>query len=161
MQLEKMEEQYVALRTVQVFDDITNGVFEDYRRKTGLIDVTDDVFPFVVEMQDIYGKAEVLLEQHVKTQMCDDDITEAEKKVGAFLMDMSDKPQLGNFLHYVVNEIAKIHGVNWVKPGDVINCKHCGKKHIVGWDGSMMDLDDLSEEEIKNLQSGTPVIYLG
>ena len=48
MQKRKVEEQYVILRAVQVLDDIANGVFEDYRVKTGLIDMTDDVFPFVV-----------------------------------------------------------------------------------------------------------------
>lgn len=161
MQKRKVEEQYVILRAVQVLDDIANGVFEDYCVKTGLIDMTDDVFPFVVEMQDIYGKAELLLNQNVIPHMDEVSVAAEEKKVGEVVKAMSDRPQLGNYLHHVIDEIAKECGVQWVKPGDIIDCEHCGKKHIVGWDGSMMDLDDLSEEEIKDLQSGVPVIHLG
>lgn len=161
MQKRTLEEMYVALRAVQILDDIANGVFEDYRVKTGLIDMTDDVFPFVVEMQDIYAKADILLNQNVIPQMTEDSIAEEEKKVAEVVKVMSDRPKLGNYLHHVIDEIAKECGVNWVKPGDIIDCEHCGKKHIVGWDGSMIDLDLMSEEDIKNLQSGIPVIHLG
>lgn len=160
MQKRTVEEQFVTLRAVQVLDDIANGVFEDYRVKTGLIDMTDDVFPFVVEMQDIYGKAEILLNQHVIPKMSEDSVAEEEKKVGDVVKVMSGRAKLGNYLHCVVDEIAKECGVNWVKPGDIIDCEHCGKKHIVGWDGSMMNLDELDEEEIKALQSGIPVLHL-
>ena len=73
---------------------------------------------------------------------------------------MSDKPDLGNYLHHIIDEIAEVYRVNWVKPGDVIDCEHCGKKHIVGWDGSMIDVDDLDEIEIEALRSGVSVIHL-
>ena len=107
MQKRKVEEQYVILRAVQVLDDIANGVFEDYRVKTGLIDMTDDVFPFVVEMQDIYGKAELLLNQNVIPHMDEASVAAEEKKVGEVVKAMSERPQLGNYLHHVIDEIAK------------------------------------------------------
>ena len=132
MKKRSVEEMYVALRAVQVLDDIANGVFEDYRVKMGLVDVTDDVFSFVIEMQDIYSKAEFLLNQNVIQQMTEESIKEEEKKVGEFVKTMSDKPDLGNYLHHIIDEIAEVYRVNWVKPGDVIDCEHCGKKHIVG-----------------------------
>lgn len=131
MKSEELKKQYLQLRVVQVMDDVANGVIEDFRVKTGMLSITDDVFPFVVELQDIYSKAEVLLERYVIPQMSKEDIRDVEKKVGDVVKKMSDKPMLGNYLDAVVSKISRKYEIKWVESGDVIKCEKCGKEHNV------------------------------
>lgn len=160
MKKEKLEEQYVALRAAQVLADIASGVFEDYGVKAGFVDMTDDAFPFVGEMQDIYEKSEMLLGEIIIPEMSKASIAMEEKKVGDVVKILSDKPKLGNYLRHVVDKISEECGVKFMKPGDIIDCEKCGKKHIVGWDGSLLDYDVLSEKEKKELQSGFHMIFM-